>query len=66
MPTGGWGYNWESGPAWDSAIILIPWHLYLYCGDVTILKSMYDSMKKYVNFMTSMSVDYIVDFGLGD
>lgn len=66
IPTGGWGYNWGSGPAWDSALILIPWYIYLYYGDLTILQSMYGSMKRYVDFMTSMSIDYIVDFGLGD
>lgn len=23
-PTGGWGYNWGSGPAWDNVIVLLP------------------------------------------
>ncbi len=66
VPTGGWGFNWGSGPAWDSAIILIPWYMYIYCADKSIIEEMYDSMKLYVDFMTSMAVDHIVDFGLGD
>lgn len=66
VPTGGWGYNWGSGPAWDSAIILIPWYMYLYDGDEAILEIMYENMKKYVDFMTTMSTDGIVKFGLGD
>lgn len=66
VPTGGWGYNWGSGPAWDSAIILIPWYMYLYCGDEAILEEMYQSMKKYVDFMTTMATDGILEFGLGD
>lgn len=66
VPTGGWGYNWGSGPAWDSAIILIPWYMYLYCGDKAILEDMYDNMKKYVDFMTTMATDDILEFGLGD
>jgi len=66
VPTGGWGFNWGSGPAWDSAMILIPWYVYLYRGDVSLLEDMYENMKRYVDFMTSMSEEGIVDFGLGD
>ena len=66
VPTGGWGFNWGSGPAWDSAAILIPWYLYLYCGDVAILDEHYECMKRYVDYMTTMATDHIVEFGLGD
>lgn len=66
IPTGGWGYNWGSGPAWDSATILIPWYLYLYDSDTATLVEHYDSMKRYVDYMTSMATDSIVDFGMGD
>ena len=66
IPTGGWGFNWGSGPAWDSAVILIPWYMYVYGGNTAILGEMYGTMKKYIEFMNSMSDGYIVDFGLGD
>jgi len=66
VPTGGWGFNWGSGPAWDSAAILIPWYMYSYCGDTSILQEHYDCMKRYVDFMTSMATDHIINFGLGD
>ena len=66
VPTGGWGYNWGAGPAWDSAFILIPWYLYVYRGDLEILRRHYDRMKKYLGFLESMATDYIVKFGLGD
>ncbi|MDO8685589.1 MAG: family 78 glycoside hydrolase catalytic domain [Clostridiales bacterium] len=66
VPTGGWGYNFGSGPAWDSALVLIPWYIYVYCGDKEILEEFYDSIRKYVEYMNSMSGSYIVDFGLGD
>lgn len=66
IPTAGWGYNWGSGPAWDSAYLLIPWYIYQYCGDTRILSDHYDGMKRYVDFMTSMSTDHLVTFGLGD
>ncbi len=66
VPTGGWGYNWGAGPAWDSAYILIPWYLYLYKGDLGILDRHYDGMKKYLNFLGGLATDHIVHFGLGD
>ena len=66
VPTGGWGYNWGSGPAWDSALILIPWYVYVYYGDRQILEDTYDAMVKYLGFLDSMSDGGLVDFGLGD
>ncbi len=66
IPTGGWGYNWGSGPAWDSAYTHIPWYLYLYSGDTRILEIHYKQMKRYLDYMTSMSIDNILYFGLGD
>lgn len=66
VPTGGWGFNWGSGPAWDSTIVLIPWYVYLYTGDRTVIEEMYENIKLYVDYMTEMSEDYIVEFGLGD
>jgi alpha-L-rhamnosidase len=66
VPTSGWGYNWGSGPAWDSAFILIPWYVYLYDGDTTAIHAHYDAMKRYVDFCSSMATDHIVSFGLGD
>lgn len=66
VPTGGWGYNWGAGPAWDSAYILIPWYMYLYRGDLGILRRHYNGMKKYLDFLSDMSSGHIVKFGLGD
>ena len=59
-------YFWGSGPAWDSAIILIPWYMYEYCLDKDILRDMYDSMNLYMDFLNSMADQGIVGFGLGD
>jgi alpha-L-rhamnosidase len=66
VPTGGWGYNWGAGPAWDSAYILIPWYLYVYRGDLEILRWHYDGMVKYLGFLATLATDHIVHFGLGD
>lgn len=66
VPTGGWGYKWGNGPAWDSAFLLIPWHIYEYCGDTRILEQHYDGMKSYVDYLTSVAKQDIVTIGLGD
>ena len=66
VPTAGWGYNWGSGPAWDSAFILIPWYVYLFTGDDTAIRANYDAMKKYLDFCTAQADEHILSFGLGD
>ena len=64
VPTSGWGYG--VGPAWDSAYILIPWYMYLYCGDKRILSSHYDGFKRYVDYLTGRAEGHIITYGLGD
>lgn len=66
IPTGGWGYAWGNGPAWDSAYILIPWYMYLYRGDERILAEHYENMKRYVEYLTRVADNGIVSIGLGD
>jgi alpha-L-rhamnosidase len=66
MPTSGWGYAWGNGPPWDSALVLIPWYIYQYCGDTRVLAEHYDGMKLYVDFMTGRAKDGLISFGLGD
>ena len=66
VPTGGWGYAWGNGPAWDAAFIEIPWQLYRYRGNRSVLAEHYQKMKRYVNYLSGKSKDGIVSIGLGD
>lgn len=67
IPTpGGWGYNWGNGPSFDSALIGIPWRVYLYTGDRTLIEMLWENMKRYMQFLSGMHEDYILDFGLPD
>jgi len=66
VPTGGWGYEWGNGPAWDSAFLLIPHYLHLYRGDRRILERHYEGHRRYVDYLTSRAQDGIVSIGLGD
>lgn len=65
-PTAGWGYNWGSGPAWDSFLIQCPFYVYKYTGSKAVIRKMWSSMKLYMKFMESMADNYIQKFGLGD
>ncbi|MDB6027599.1 MAG: alpha-rhamnosidase [Verrucomicrobiales bacterium] len=66
VPTAGWGYTWGNGPAWDSAFLLIPSHMYQYYGDTQILRDHFDGFKRYVDYLTSKAKNNIVDIGLND
>jgi alpha-L-rhamnosidase len=66
VPTGGWGYYWGNGPAWDYALIILPWKTYVYSGDKQMLQKYYPAMKKYMDFLSGTTEDYIVRWGLGD
>ncbi len=66
VPTCGFGYNWGSGPAWDSAYILIAWYLYLYRGDTEILRRHFPGMLAYLRFLAGMATGHIIHHGLGD
>ena len=66
IPTSGWGYEWGNGPAWDSALLIIPWTLYVYQGDTRLLETAYEAMRKYVDYMTARAQSNLVSHGLGD
>ena len=65
-PTGGWGFDWGSGPAWDCALFSIPYEIYLHTGDDTAIRQNYPAMKRYLDFCGTMESDGILAFGLGD
>ncbi len=59
VPNGGWGYRWGNGPAYDSALLLIPWAVYLHTGDLRILEDSYVAFKRYVDYMGTR--DYMAE-----
>lgn len=53
-------------PEWGSSMILVPWKVYEYYGDPSLVKRHYDSMKRYLEYLESKATDYILNHGLGD
>ena len=67
VPTAGWGYDWGNGPAWDNALIHIPYMLYKYGGDISVLEENADAILGYIQYMTTrLNADGLACYGLGD
>ena len=63
--------HWDEGaftnpPEWGSACIAVPWQQYEFDGDLTPLQGHYDTMKRYVDYLSARAKGQIVSFGLGD
>lgn len=65
-PTGGWGFNWGSGPAWDSMLFEGVEQLRLFYNDTEFIQEMYDPMRRYLEYCSGMAEKNITRFGLGD
>ena len=65
-PTGGWGFNWGNGPAWDTVLFEYPYQVYLFYGKMDLIEKYYDNFKLYLEYCECRSEEYLLDFGLGD
>ena len=67
VPTSGWGFKWGNGPAWDSALPVIAWTLYVYRNDRRILDVVYPALVRYLAYTeTKADNNGLVKHGLGD
>lgn len=67
IPTGGWGYAWGDGPAWDNVLSEIPWQMYRLRGDLSAAGLCKESLLRYLSCIWQMRrPDGLVDAGLGD
>lgn len=60
------GGNFGNDPNWGTAIIWLPYYIYHHYGDTTILSDYYSHMQAYLNYLTSRSSGYLVNYGLSD
>ena len=60
-----WDSNW-AGPIWDAVIFIVPVTLYEYTGNVEPMKKIYQSCKRYLDYLETREVDGLIDHGLGD
>ena len=59
------GY-WNEAPEWGISGVLVPWHLYEWYGDKSVIESNFESMKKFVDYLSSQAKDGIINSNLGD
>ncbi len=67
VPTGGWGFDWGNGPAWDAVIVLLPYYLYRYTGNRQVVADNAPAIWRYLRYMyTRRDGQGLFAFGLCD
>ena len=67
VPTGGWGFHWGNGPAWDSVLIYLPYFCAVLRDDLRIAEVAKDAMLRYFRYLTSRRDERgLLEIGLGD
>ncbi len=60
------GGGFRDSPEWGSASVILPWLLYEWYGDASVLDKSWPMMLRYVTYIKSKSDHHIVSHGLGD
>jgi len=58
--------KWVGRADWGAAIVLLPWYVYQYYGDLSIIEEQYPNMKMYIQYLEEIAEDGIVTNGFGD
>ena len=67
VPTTGWGFEWGNGPAWDSALVYIPYYTYIYRAQTDMITESADAFIRYIKYLeTRKDENGLICFGLGD
>lgn len=67
VPTGGWGFAWGNGPAWDAVCVNVPYYIYRFDGDPTVVTENRNMILRYFRYAGSrLDSRGLADFGLGD
>ncbi|MBQ1216921.1 MAG: family 78 glycoside hydrolase catalytic domain [Clostridia bacterium] len=67
VPTGGWGFDWGNGPAWDSVLIYLPYYSYRYRGETAVIRESAPSISAYLRYLrTRVDEKGLLSIGLGD
>lgn len=67
IPTGGWGFHWGNGPAWDAVCVNLPYFIYKYTGDRTVIEENVSMIMRYLCYIYGKRDEKgLVAIGLGD
>ncbi len=59
------GY-WNEAPEWGISGVLVPWHLFEWYGNTDVLSASFESMCRYVDYLSSQAKDGTITSNLGD
>jgi len=67
VPTGGWGFDWGNGPAWDCVLAELPYLTYIYRGQTEMIRESASSFISYLKYLrTRVDENGLLSIGLGD
>lgn len=67
VPTGGWGFHWGNGPAWDSVLAELPYITYIYRGQTDMIRESAPAFVTYLEYLrTRVDENGLLCIGLGD
>ena len=67
VPTGGWGFHWGNGPAWDSILVYLPYFCAVLRDDLRVAEAAKAAMVRYFRYLeTRRDERGLLAIGLGD
>lgn len=67
IPTGGWGFEWGNGPAWDNVLTELCWQTYRMRGSLELARDCSESILRYLSYISQKRrPDGLIAIGLGD
>ena len=66
IPTGGWGFEWGNGPAWDCILVYLPYFVWKYRGETEIIRENVPMILRYLSYLTTCRDSDGLKIGLGD
>ncbi len=58
--------DFRDSPEWGSAVVLSPWIAFQFSGDSRPLRTHYQSMQRYLEYLSAKTQNHLLDYGLGD
>ncbi|MCX6262715.1 MAG: family 78 glycoside hydrolase catalytic domain, partial [Bacteroidia bacterium] len=58
--------GFRDSPEWGSASVILPWLIYKWYGDISVMEKAWPMMIRYVEYLKSKSIQNILSYGLGD
>ncbi len=58
--------GFRDSPEWGSASVILPWLIYKWYGDVSVMENAWPMMLAYLGYLEGKSTNHILSHGLGD